>query len=390
MDKNKILDEIFKNDPLGLLNVKPQSSATRSADERLLASFQEINGFVEKNEREPEPNAGNISEYQLYSRLKSLREDEQKMLALEPEDKYGLLKVEKKEINSIDDIFNDDALDILGDDSEGLFSYEHIPKETNMPDYIAQRKPCKDFAKFEPKFVACQADLANGERVLLPFKNEQQIDKGYFFILKGVLLYIAKVGKRKMDKGGKGNARLRCIFENGTESDMLLRSLAAELYKDGRRVTEHEDRLLDNFRNITEEDEESGFIYVVKSKSKKLEIKNIRHLYKIGYSTTAVENRVKNAEKEPTYLMAPVEIVGVWQCYNMNPQRLEQLLHNFFGGSCLEVDIFDGNGKRYMPREWFIAPFGIIERVIELIISGRIVEYQYDVERMVIVGQDKS
>ena len=68
-----------------------------------LGDKKEINEFISKNEREPAPNPSNITEYQLYSRLKNLREDENKMLALEPQDKYGLLNVEKKEINSIDD-----------------------------------------------------------------------------------------------------------------------------------------------------------------------------------------------------------------------------------------------------------------------------------------------
>ena len=111
MDKNKVLDDIFNDDPLGLLNVKAKKSSARTSDERLASSFDEINDFIEKHEREPEPNPGNITEYKLYSRLKSLREDEEKMMALEPQDKYGLFDVEKKEINSIDDIFEDDMLE---------------------------------------------------------------------------------------------------------------------------------------------------------------------------------------------------------------------------------------------------------------------------------------
>ena len=122
-------------------------------------------------------------------------------------------------------------LDILGDDGLGLFDFKHVPKETEMPDYIAKRKPCKDFDQFEHLFIQCQEDLRNRNREITAFKNEQQIDKGYFFVLKGVLLYVAEIGKRELDKNKKMNARLRVIFENGTESDLLLRSLSAELYK---------------------------------------------------------------------------------------------------------------------------------------------------------------
>ena len=385
MDKDKVLDEIFDSDPMGVLDVKPKISSILSADERLTASFQEINEFFEKHNREPHPNVENISEYQLYSRLKSLRENEDKMVLCESYDKYDLLKIEKKEIESIDDIFDDDSLDILGGDSEGLFDFKHTPKKTTMPDYIASRKPCKDFDKFESLFVQCQSDLVNEKRRLYPFKNEQRIAKGQFFVLKGILLYVAKVGKKFNEKGNV-NARLRCIFENGTESDMLLRSLAAELYKNGRRVAEHEDRLLGGL-TISDDDNETGFIYILKSLSSDPNIQDIANLYKIGYSNIPIEERIKNAEQEPTYLMAPVRIVETFQCYNLNTQKFEQLIHNFFGKTCLNFDINDKKGNRHTPREWFIVPLEAIEEAIEFIKSGDIVDYRYDTEREIIVGK---
>ncbi|KKG68926.1 GIY-YIG nuclease family protein [Methanosarcina mazei] len=386
MDRNKILDEIFNSDPMGLLDVKPKKSSAPNADERLIASFQEISHFFEKHNREPQPNIENPSEYQLYCRLKNLREDGDKVMLCESHDKYSLLKTEKKELKSIEDVFEDDSLDLLDSDSEGLFDFKHTPKETNMPDYVACRKPCKDFVTYEPLFIQCQVDLKNDKRRLYPFKNEQDITEGHFFVLKGVLLYVAHVGEKSNEKG-KVNARLRCVFENGTESDMLLRSLSAELYKNGRRVSENENGLLGRLNDINEEDDEAGFIYVLKSLSSNPNIQNIQNLYKIGYSNTPVEERIKNAEQEPTYLMAPVKIISTYKCYNLNPQKLEQLIHNFFGKTCLNFDIFDKNGTRHTPREWFIAPLDAIEQAIEFIISGEIVDYRYDTERQIIVGK---
>ncbi len=377
MDKNKILDDIFNDDPEGILNVKAKA-VVKNADDRLLSSFEEINSFYEQHNREPEPSNKDIGEYKLYSRLKSLREDGNKMMALEPYDRYDLLVPTQVEINSIDDIFSDDSLDILDDDGLGLFDFKHIPKETEMPDYIAKRKPCKDFDQFEHLFVKCQDDLRNRNREITAFKNEQQIDKGYFFVLKGVVLYVADIGVRELDKNKKMNARLRVIFENGTESDLLLRSLSAELYKNGRRITEHVDKFLDNIHNITEKDKESGHIYVLKSKSVKPEIANIHNLYKIGYSTTDIGQRIKNASKEPTYLMSEVESVAVWKSYNMNTHKFEQLIHNFFGHVCLDIDIYDEKGKRHTPREWFVVPLRVINQAITLINSGEIVNYFYD------------
>lgn len=189
---------------------------------------------------------------------------------------------------------------------------------------------------------------------------------------------MAEIGKRELDKNGKTNARIRVIFENGTESDLLLRSLSAELYKDGRRITEHIEKHLDNFNGVSDEDVESGFIYVLKSKSEKEEIKSIENLYKIGYTTTDSKDRTKNALNEPTYLMAKVEEVSLYKCYNMTAQKLELLLHKFFGHVCLEIDVYDQKGKRHTPREWFVVPLHIIDQTISLINSGEIINFTYD------------
>ncbi len=410
MDKDSILDEIFNNDPLGLLNVKPKKSNTRTADERLLASFQEINDFVANNNKEPEPNPSNISEYQLYSRLKSIREDIEKVEQLKPHDIHNLLpeieisqvnepKAEynkPKEISSLDDILGDDSLDILGGDDAGLFDFKHTPKdyERAQADFIARRKPCKDFDKYEQLLKDVQKDLAEGKRKLIDFKQDNLQEKA-FYVHNGVLFYLEEINishQEHYKEDGtrvREDGRTRCIFENGTESNMLKRSVEKILYANGRVVTENIDKVnegfLESFSSITDEDEEAGYIYVLKSKSTDERISSITDLYKVGYSKTDVEERIKNAEKEPTYLMAPVRIKGAWKCYNMNPQKLEQLLHNFFGNSCLEIDVFDEKGKRHTPREWFIAPFEVIEQAIELIINGKIVKYKYDEENRVIV-----
>jgi hypothetical protein len=390
-DKDKILDDIFSNDPFGLLDVKPKTSNVKTADERLSASFEEINDFISKYDREPQPNPSNISEYQLYSRLKSLREDDNKMLALEPQDKYGLLNVEKKEINSIDDIFNDDLLGIFNDgEAQSLFEFKHTPREIARAeaDFVARRKPCKNFKDYEEMFKSVQADLASGKRKLVKF-HESQLNQCNFFVHNGIVLYLEKVIDLEVDKFGKTDARTKIIFENGTESSMKLRSLGKNLFINGKGITQSSDveveEFIENFSNITEEDKEAGYIYVLSSISTDPKIREINNLFKIGYSTTPVENRIKNAEKEPTYLMAPVQIKAEYKTFNMNTQKFEQLIHNFFGSSCLNLDIFDEKGRRHMPQEWFIAPIHVIDQAIKMIISGEIIHYKYDQELEVIV-----
>jgi hypothetical protein len=159
---------------------------------------------------------------------------------------------------------------------------------------------------------------------------------------------------------------------------MLLRSLARELYKDGKRVTTHQDRLLDVLNGIEDRDRKTGYIYIAKSLSQEPDITSIRDLYKIGFSRVPVEERVKNAAQEPTYLMAPVSVIAIYQSFNLNPQKFEFLLHKFFGNACLDIDMFDQNKKKHSPREWFIAPLNIIDRAVHLLINETIVNYQYD------------
>lgn len=379
MDKVDLL-KLIEDDELGLLKVPPKKSSTITNDERLVESFHDINDFISKNAREPKP-GGNVHEHTLYARLRGIRESKEKIKALLDLDEYGLLKEKMKEIKSMRDIFEDDTLGILENEADCIFEIKHVPKTTTMPSYIASRKPCNNFADYENIFTTCQSEIAAGIRKLWPFNNEQQIEKGLFFVLKGILLYIAEVGEREII-GGRQNARLHCIFENGTESDMLLRSLSAELYKDGRRVTETSQ---ENIITCTSEDEKSGYIYILKSLSDKPEIQSIKNLYKIGFTKDPVHERIKNAPTDPTFLMAEVSVIAIFECYNMKPQKFEQLLQRFFGSVCLNIDIIDRFGKRYIPREWFVAPIDIIEQAIQFILSGDIIHYKYDSENQIIV-----
>ena len=186
------------------------------------------------------------------------------------------------------------------------------------------------------------------------------------------------------------DGRTRIIFENGKESNIMLDTLRKNLVKyGGKAVTankKHSDKdFIEPFMGVTPEDDKTGFIYVLKSNSVDEAIASIANLHKIGYSKNDPSERIKNAEHEPTYLMASVSIVGIWQCFNMNPQKFEQLLHNFFGKTCLDIDVFDDNGKRYRPQEWIIVPIEAINQAIEMIISGIIVDYRYDQESESIV-----
>lgn len=397
MDSDKLLKlkEIFENDPLNLLNVKPSNYPVRNEDERLVASFQDINNFYEQKKRVPEL-GGDIQEHMLYSRLKSIRENPEKLEALKSYDTFDLLDYTPKVINSIEDVFNDDSLGILGDDGTGLFDLKHVTKfkDRESTDFVAKRRPCKEFSKYEPQFKEVQSDLKNGKRKLVDFKLSN-LRVGSYYVHNGILFFVEKIDitKKEHYKADgtrvREDGRTRCIFENGTESNMLKRSVEKILYINGKVVSENSDKVnsdfLEKFNNVNEEDEAAGYIYILRSKSDKQEIKELSNLFKIGFSKTSVEERIKNASVEPTYLMADVKVIMAYQCYNMNPQKLEKLVHGFFGRACLNIDVFDKNGNRHTPREWFVAPLHVIEQAIHFIIAGTIINYKYDFEREEII-----
>ena len=167
---------------------------------------------------------------------------------------------------------------------------------------------------------------------------------------------------------------------------MLLRSLSAELYKHGKRVSEYDETSFEGLYEVNDKDEKSGYIYILGSLSQDDKISSIKNLYKIGYLTTDVKERIKNKIQEPTYLMAPVKIISVYETYNMNTQKFEQLIHKFFANVCLSIDIFGDDKQRYTPREWFVVPFEVIEQVVHLIISEDIVNYKYDDKQEILIN----
>lgn len=385
------LDDILDDNDFGdLFNLKPINS-TITADDRLIESFNEINKFIDEHGHEPN-NMLDMNERKLAKRLESIRSDPEKILVLRVHDKHNLLQLEEKPPESLDDILHDDFLaDILGGDdvsSLDIFDLKHVKhsSERQESDFIARRKVCKNFAKYEPLFKQYQADLKSGKRSLISF-DEKNLVANTFFVLNGQLGFLEDITAPVKRSGNRHDGRTYCIFENGTESNMQFLSLAARLYearKESQAFTvsatqeEATTKFVRGFDVISAEDKSTGYIYILKSKSNNPKIANIDDLYKIGYSTTPVEERIKNAENEPTYLMAPVEIVSVYECYNMNPQKFEHIMHVFFTEACLNLDVFGEDGKRYNPREWFILPLDIIEIAIGLVISGEITNYSFN------------
>lgn len=389
----KTLDDIFNDDDFGLLDIKTKTSNVKTEENRLIDAFEEINLFIDKNHREP--NTSSMSEYGLYAKLRNFKENETDKKTLKPFDRHNLLgHVEIDEL-TIDDIFNDDDLSLLETDNElDIFKYKHISKSDDRAetDFVAQRKPLKEkeFEQYEKMFQNIHQEIREGKRQIKNFVNiEKNLHIGNFYMISGVLLYLESANlKQEVWEQKSGNrvrveGRTRTIFENGTYSNMLYRSLGKQIQKNGKLITNIDNRieqgLFVDANLVDEEDIQTGWIYVLKSKSENPNIANFKDLYKIGYSSTSVDERIKNAKNEATYLFADVKKIATYQVYNRNADKLESLLHRFFAQACLNVDLFDTKGQRITPREWFVVPFDVIEEVIHLILNESILNYEYDV-----------
>jgi hypothetical protein len=178
------------------------------------------------------------------------------------------------------------------------------------------------------------------------------------------------------------------IYANGTESNLLRRSLQRALYKDdtGRRLTDPEMGPL--FGDAPEPDDiESGIIYVLRSLSSHPFVAEHRQLiHKIGVTGGKVETRIAGAEKDATYLLADVEVVATYKLHNLNRTRLENIFHRVFGAAQLDLTIDDRFGHPVKPREWFLVPLHVIDEAVERIRDGSITDVTYDPQIARLVG----
>lgn len=319
-----------------------------------------------------------IAERKLGARLDGFRASPERAEKVRPLDEFRLLQA--PEIDSLDDLLAEDDLNLL-DSDEDIFDLSGLPEQPSQPrsaDEVAKRTKAEDFEVFQPLFAAKHAELQEGTWTLIPFRGLATIKEGTFFVLGGVMAFVAEVGETRFKPNGdrdRPKERLRVVFENGTESSMYRQSFSIRLYEqNGRAVV----RTGFDASEIGDADQETGHIYVLRSLSDDSQIVGLDDLYKIGFSTTPVEKRVANAAKEPTYLMAPVEVVADYRAYNLRPSALEHLLHRVFATSRLQVSQTGPGGRKYRPSEWFIAPLPVINQAVDMIMTGDIVDVVYD------------
>lgn len=367
------LKAMIAEDDLGLLTL-PAKRQPMTKDERLVASFGEITEFVGRHGRAPDKEADDVTEMMLAHRLASMSASDQQRELLAPYDDLGILEPPKPP-ESLEDAIAEDSLGLLEAPEVDIHTLRHVPKPSAQPEEIARRRPCEDFERFEPLFKACHEELRTGVRQLVKFRDEQAVREGAFYVLNGVLVLVAEEGERKVEHG-RPNARLRCVFENATEADLLLRSFASRLYRFGKTVTEPEEKT----RLEVEErlGGESGFVYVARSLSEDPEVRAIPDLYKIGFTTGSAEERVADAIGSATFLDAPVALVDTFELPRSIAGQVEALLHRFFAAARIDA-WFEREGLPVADvREWFSVPREAIANAMELIRSEGIKSYEYD------------
>ena len=367
------LVKLFDSDD-GKLFVPKEKLSAPTADDRLTESFQNILDFVEKNDRNPDIESNDINEAMLAKRLESIKNNPGKVVSLESLDSLGLLTLPETP-ESVEELFSNDEYGLFSGAGNEILNVTHDPlKPRAQPVSIAKRKRAADFDQYKNGFISIQNELKSGKQKLVAFTNVDQIKQGAYFVSGGLLLYVAEIGDEKLVHG-RMKSRIRAIFENGSESNMYLRSLASQLYYDGYCVVNEEDI----FNNVADDDNTKGYIYVVRSLSEDSKINTISDLYKIGFSRTPVAKRISGAKNDPTYLMADVELVESFRVTgDYNPQKVEDLIHRVFAVAALDISITDKYGKAYTPLEWYCVPIRAVRHAIELIDSGEITNYKYD------------
>jgi T5orf172 domain len=396
----RVTDEDFDLlEELGVETTATSSGGRTPREQRIIAGFEEIVRFYDEHGHAPgnDPNA-DIFERIYAVRLDRIRNSLECLALVRDMDPHGLLKGPPVSAMVREEAANYDAeilaeLGVAEDPLESdITRLKHVRsrEEIRAAEEIAQRTPCPDFEYFQPIFKKVQADLQSVVRTTIKFQENAEVAEGELFILHGQKVYVAKVGEKETNSYGRPDCRLRLIYDNGTEGDLLLRSFQRALYKDktSRRISTPDHGPLFS-QEEDEGDSHSGFIYVLRSRSDHPFISANREvIHKIGVTGGEVKKRIANARKDPTFLLAEVEIMETYKLANIDRSRLERLLHRFLAPARLDLELKDRFDFGIEPQEWFLAPLPVIREVIERLMDGSIENCRYDPKSaQIVIGE---
>lgn len=370
----KNLEDIFNDSDFEKL-VSPLKPKEKKVADREVEKFIEIVDWVRENNGHEPQKSRDIKERSLYSRLYGIRKSPDSIRKLEPYDEFGLLKIDVVESDtpissptSLKEILSDELFESVNSAEKSLFDVSRYKRTIQARDKTRTRKRMGNFEDYQELFTRVHDEISEGCRQVRKSDviKEKEIKPGMFYVDNGVMVYVVSKGEYFIDKNGYTNAELHLVYENGTENkNALLRSFVSNLHdrtRHGRMVTE----LIEDVMGGVSPSERitTGYIYVVKSLSTNPQIAGISNLYKIGFTQEKIEKRLANAEKEGTYLYAPVHLVASFEVQNFSARKLETTLHHYFSDKQLEVELTAPNGENFVPKEWFLVSLDEIQEAI--------------------------
>lgn len=425
------LSDIFNNDDLGIFdNVKPNAN-NKTGNNVLEQQFSSINFFIDSHGRLPNKDADTLSEKVLSRQLDSIKSDSSVFKQLNHLDKHGLLINKKTEsvgaveavraasqpesmnsttqhvdsqeaasteqsntYNSLQDIFNSDDLGIFDNvKTDIIVSDNHYKERSKQDQYddedIASRFECKDFYRFEPIFTRIHKAIESGDFTKTNFSSTKNITVGSVFVLNGFVCYVADIYKAEARKNTRSQERLRLIFANGTESNMLTHSLATAQYKYENsyqlQITDPEWVSDDLAKDFGDDRQPTGVIYIAQLIETPDNLTHYKNLYKVGFSKLTGDARTKHSIRDTAFLQQPVNIIAEWQIYDADPRKIESVLHAFFYEQKVKMSSKGSDDKLYKATEWFDIPLSEIDKAINIVISGDIGKYRMDISTSRIV-----
>lgn len=342
-------------------------------------NFQEVLDFFAENKRVPSEAAPDLEEKLLARKLVSIskQKDDPKLKSM---DVYGLLSSNisnKPEIDLDDEAALLQLIDTkLGDDlTKSIITPSGLTsKQKNRREDSAKRSPCSSFFQYLPIFTDVRRLIDEGMASITPFRDyANKIAIGDVFFWDGLTCLVAEEVKMEFDPKGKPNPRLRVIFDNGTYADLLMQSLSQGMYRshNTRRLKQNMSEKLASISNTLEEKygQKTGEIYFLSSTSTAESVKQFKNLLKIGVTTRNTPNRIRNAEMEATYLFAPVKVLRILPCYNMNVENLESMIHAELHAYRKSIRLTHRQSNKIVEAtEWFDVPLQVaLDTALEIV-----------------------
>lgn len=278
----------------------------------------------------------------------------------------------------LEDILDDEELFGFEVDDDKLFDtsrYARTVSQLANRSHSSRKRMGDSFEIYKALFDQVYADIEVGRRQIKSFETienlsritrKNPIKQGNFYVDNGVMLYVAKIYDPEtgevVTESTNRKYKVHLVYENGTENQIYLLSLISSLYdkkRHGRFVTED----MGQVSLMGQEKIRTGFVYVVRYAGSIDRLREMTNLYKIGVADD-VKKRLTNTERQATYLYAPVQLVGEFEIFNVDAQKVEKTIHHALADKQLSMTVDCGNHQTVAPQEWFVVSF---EEITDLI-----------------------